>query len=473
MISTNFKHHGTFQQLSGLFVRVGRLVDGIVIFLTLYFLVALFDAGWDEIYLAVSLIAILCFEVTASFFEFYRSWRITRLRYEILEIFLYWSFTVLFVTFLLYSFDGRISERADILYWWFALSFLEISVFRCALRFALRYARAFGFDHRIAAFAGATDVALSLNETFCKYPWMGIKVNGFFDDRLVGEERPLAISRDKLAGNTNDLVALAERGEIDIVYISLPMAAERRVKDLIDRFSNSTVSVYYCPSFFEFDLLNGRMDNVYGQPVISVIESPFRGYVGLTKRAQDLFLSMLIMPLIIVPMLVIAVLIKLTSSGPVFYRQKRYGLDGKEFEIWKFRTMYTCDKTEKFVQATKDDPRVTPLGRFLRKTSLDELPQFINVLMGDMSVIGPRPHPIKLNEMHRKAIRRYMVRHKIKPGITGFAQVSGYRGETDCISKMEKRIEHDLYYIKNWSFWLDIKIFVKTFFSIFFDRNAY
>lgn len=473
MISTNFKHLGTFQQLSGFFVRIGRLVDGLVIFFTLYLLVDLFDAAWDEVYLAVSMIAILCFEVIASFCEFYRSWRIIRLRYEVLEVFLYWSLTVLIVAFVLYSFDSKISERGDILYCWFALSFLEISVFRCMLRIALRYARAFGFDHRVACFAGATEVALSLNETFRKHPWMGIKVKGFFDDRLSGDDRPLAISREKLAGNTDDLVGLAERGEVDIVYIALPMAAERRVKDLIERFSNSTVSVYYCPSFFEFDLLNGRLDNVYGQPVISVVESPFRGYVGLTKRAQDLVLSALILPFIIVPMLVIAALIKLTSAGPVFYRQIRYGLDGKEFRIWKFRTMYTCDKTEKFVQATKDDPRITPLGRFLRKTSLDELPQFINVLMGDMSVIGPRPHPVKLNEIHRKTIRRYMVRHKIKPGITGFAQVSGYRGETDCLSKMEKRIEHDLYYIKNWSFWLDVKIFVKTFFSVFFDKNAY
>jgi putative colanic acid biosysnthesis UDP-glucose lipid carrier transferase len=475
MMNQHFRQVGVFQQFGGLLIRVGRLIEGFIILLSLYLTVRLFGAAWNEAYLVISLVAVLCFEIVASFFEFYRSWRVVRLRYELLEMFSHWTLTCLLVTFVFYlaGVEGDVRERVGIIYSWYALAFCAMAAFRCFSRLMLRYVRAFGYDGRVACFAGATEVAVQLGETLKRCPWMGVRVRGIFDDRIQGGDRTLAIPREQLAGSIDDLIRLAERNEVDIVYISLPMAAERRIKDFIERFSNSTVSLYYCPSFFEFDLLNGRWDNVFGQPVISVIESPFTGYVGLAKRVQDLFLCALILPAIALPMAAIAILIKATSRGPVLYKQTRYGLDGKEFTIWKFRTMYTCETTDKFVQATKDDPRVTPIGRFLRKTSLDELPQFINVLKGDMSVIGPRPHPIKLDEMHRKNIRRYMLRHKIKPGITGFAQVNGFRGETDTLYKMQKRIEHDLYYIKHWSLWLDVKIFFKTFFAFFFDKNAY
>jgi putative colanic acid biosysnthesis UDP-glucose lipid carrier transferase len=199
-----------------------------------------------------------------------------------------------------------------------------------------------------------------------------------------------------------------------------------------------------------------------------VFDTPFHGLGGWVKRMEDIILASLILLLIAIPMAVIAVAIKLTSRGPVFFRQTRYGLNGKPIKVLKFRSMTTMDDGPSVQQATKDDKRVTPLGRILRKTSLDELPQFINVLSGEMSVVGPRPHAVAHNELYRGKIRGYMLRHKVKPGITGWAQVNGWRGETEVVEKMEQRVEHDLFYIDNWSVFWDLKIVFLT----VFGKNA-
>jgi len=276
----------------------------------------------------------------------------------------------------------------------------------------------------------------------------------------------------EISGTVNDLIELAQCGAVDIVYITLPMAAEKRIKSLIDALADTTVSINYCPSFFSFDLMNARSDDVFGQPVISVVDSPFTGHSALIKRLEDYVLLVLLLPLVTVLMLLISVLIAMTSPGPVIFRQSRYGLDGKRFEMWKFRTMYVSRCDETFAQARRDDPRVTPLGRVLRATSLDELPQFFNVLRGEMSIVGPRPHPDVVNEENRKHIYRYMMRHKVRPGITGLAQVNGFRGETETKEKMERRIACDLEYIKRWSIWLDLKILYKTLFA-FRGKHVY
>ncbi len=473
MTSINFKQVGAIQQYSGFLVKIGRLIDGLVIFFTLYFMMPFLRDEWNNAYMIVAIMGVLFFELISSFCEFYRSWRIVRLRYEILDIFLYWAVTCFILTFILFFWYKNEEVNSNIIFYWFFFSFVCVAVWRCCLRLILRYVRAFGYDQRNACFIGANDTALKLYQNLKSHRWIGINFIGFFDDRESTPSRPLSTPDGKIAGNIDDLLVHAVKGRVDIVYICLPMAAEKRIKTLIDHFSDTTTSIYFCPSFIDFDLLNARWDDVFGQPVISVVESPFSGYVGFIKRLEDLCLCMIILPLIAVPMAVISIMIKATSKGPVLYKQKRYGLNGKEFMIWKFRSMTTCENEHEFVQATKNDNRITPLGAFLRKTSLDEIPQFINVLKGDMSVIGPRPHPIKLNEQHRKMVHRYMLRHIIKPGITGWAQVNGCRGETEDPGKMERRIEHDLFYIKNWSFLLDIKIFFKTFFTALFDKNAY
>ena len=276
-----------------------------------------------------------------------------------------------------------------------------------------------------------------------------------------------------MIGNLETLVKHAHEGRIDMVYIALPMRAETRVRELIAKLSDTTVSVYLVPDFFMFDLLHASWGNVGDLPVVSISETPFYGVDGFVKRMEDIILASLFLMLVAIPMVFIAIGVKLSSPGPLFFRQRRYGLRGNEIEVWKFRTMSVMEDDDNVIQAKKDDPRVTRFGAFLRRTSLDELPQLINVLQGNMSLVGPRPHAVAHNEFYRKQVDRYMLRHKVKPGITGLAQVNGWRGETDSLDKMQKRIEFDLAYIQNWSLWLDLQIIFRTMFLVFSDKSAY
>jgi putative colanic acid biosynthesis UDP-glucose lipid carrier transferase len=227
------------------------------------------------------------------------------------------------------------------------------------------------------------------------------------------------------------------------------------------------------PDLFVFDLFHANWSSVAGMPVVSVYEDPFFGIEGGIKRLEDVLLGSLILLMVSPLMLLIALGVKLTSPGPVLFKQRRYGLNGQVVEVWKFRSMTVCDDGDRVVQAKKNDARVTPFGAFLRRTSLDELPQFINVLQGQMSIVGPRPHAVAHNEEYRNMIQGYMLRHKVKPGITGWAQVNGWRGETDTLDKMQSRVDCDLAYVRNWSLWLDIKIIIKTVFKGFVGNNVY
>jgi len=251
------------------------------------------------------------------------------------------------------------------------------------------------------------------------------------------------------------------------------MRAEQRIRDVLNRFSDTTASVYIVPDFFVFELLHSRWNNILGVPVVSVFENPFYGVDGMLKRAFDLLVGTCCLVLAAIPMLTIAILVRFSSPGPIFFRQKRYGLDGREIRVWKFRTMRVCEDGPNVVQAVRHDPRVTPIGRFLRRTSLDELPQLFNVMAGNMSLVGPRPHAQAHNEQFRGQIQGYMLRHKVRPGITGLAQVHGWRGETDTLFKMEKRVEYDHKYIREWSLWLDLRILVQTIAVVFSGRNAH
>jgi putative colanic acid biosynthesis UDP-glucose lipid carrier transferase len=260
---------------------------------------------------------------------------------------------------------------------------------------------------------------------------------------------------------------------VHLIYLSLPMASQPRIRELLDALKDTTASVYFVPDMFVTDLIQGRTDSVCGLPVISVCETPFRGPAGVLKRISDVVLASIILLLISPVMLVIALAVKLESPGPVIFRQRRYGLDGEEIVVYKFRSMKVTEDGDAIVQARKGDARVTRFGAFLRKTSMDELPQFVNVLQGRMSVVGPRPHAVAHNEQYRQLIKSYMVRHKVRPGITGWAQVNGFRGETDSLEKMEGRIRCDLDYLRNWSLRLDLFIIFKTVRLVFQDRAAY
>jgi len=227
------------------------------------------------------------------------------------------------------------------------------------------------------------------------------------------------------------------------------------------------------PDIFVFDLIQARVDSIGDLPVVAVCETPFYGFNGLIKRLSDFFLASAILVLIAPILIAIAIGVKMSSPGPILFKQRRYGVDGRKIVVYKFRTMTVAEDGDVVRQATKNDARVTRFGAFLRKTSLDELPQFINVLQGRMSVVGPRPHAVAHNELYRKLIRGYMIRHKVRPGITGLAQVNGFRGETETVDKMKGRIEYDLAYLRNWSVLLDLQIVLKTVVVVLRKQNAY
>lgn len=301
------------------------------------------------------------------------------------------------------------------------------------------------------------------------------RVLGFIDDRK--SRVPRCSQGYEVLGNTQDLLAMIRANQVDQVFIALPWSAGERLSGLINVIALTPVRICLVAEPLGAEISIPSVKFVGKVPTFQIFDRPFSGWSCVTKDIEDKVLSFLILLFIAPLMSVIALAIKLDSPGPVLFKQKRFGFNNQLIEVWKFRTMY--NEQSDFggaAQATKDDPRVTRVGRFLRKSSLDELPQFLNVLKGDMSVVGPRPHPVELTSGGRRfeeIVQRYAARHRVKPGITGWAQVNGWRGETSSIDRVEGRLQHDLYYIDNWSIWLDLIIIAKTLFVIFRDENAY
>lgn len=324
---------------------------------------------------------------------------------------------------------------------------------------------------RVAIIAGGGEVARKLVARIEQSPLLGVRLLGCFDDRA-----PTRLSGDApkpVLGGLDDLAIYARKHHTQLIYITLPMTSQPRIIRLLDELRDTTASIYFVPDIFLFDLIQARVDTIGGMPVLAICETPFHGFNGFLKRASDLILATLIILLISPLMLAIAIAIKRGSPGPILFRQRRYGLDGREIVIYKFRSMTVCEDGEEIRQATQNDSRVTRLGAFLRATSLDELPQFINVLQGRMSVVGPRPHAVAHNEIYRKLISGYMIRHKVRPGITGWAQINGQRGETATLDRMQARIDYDLDYLRNWSLRLDLLIVLKTVLVVLKRDNAY
>jgi putative colanic acid biosynthesis UDP-glucose lipid carrier transferase len=324
---------------------------------------------------------------------------------------------------------------------------------------------------QIAVVAGAGDLGARLAERIRTTPMLGIRCAGFFDDR--GVERMRGVGPYECLGRLDELAGYVNKHRVELIYITLPMASQPRILKLLDELRDTTASIYFAPDIFLYDLIQARVDAIAEIPVVAVCETPFRGIDGVIKRASDLVLASAILAVIAPLMAAIAIGVKLSSPGPALFKQRRYGLDGRDIVVYKFRTMTVLEDGGTIKQATRDDPRVTAFGALLRRYSLDELPQFINVLQGRMSVVGPRPHAVAHNELYRKLIKSYMIRHKVKPGVTGWAQVNGLRGETDDLEKMKARIEHDLAYLRNWSLRLDLQIALKTIFVVLKGQNAY
>lgn len=322
-----------------------------------------------------------------------------------------------------------------------------------------------------AVIVGVNDQGLSLAYEIEHTPYSPTQLSGFFDDRVL--ERVGKLTDYQLLGSIEQLPSYVRLYNIDAIYVSLPMATQPRIMKLLDALNDTTASIYFVPDMFINNLMQGRIDAVGKVPVVAVCESPFTGVNGMIKRGSDIVLSILILLLVSPIMLMIALCIMLTSPGAIIFQQRRYGLNGEQILVSKFRSMTVCEDGDTIQQAHKNDSRITPFGAFLRKSSLDELPQFFNVLQGRMSIVGPRPHAVAHNELYRTMIKGYMVRHKVKPGITGWAQVNGWRGETDTLDKMKMRIDYDLAYLQNWSLALDLYIIFKTIIVVIKDKHAY
>ena len=293
---------------------------------------------------------------------------------------------------------------------------------------------------------------------------------GYFDDRVDGRLDDAA--RSLRRGSLGDVVPYVVAHGIHEVYITLPLGSQPRIVQLLEGIQSTTASIYFVPDVFGISIIQGRLRDMNGVPVVGLCESPITGTNLLVKRVSDVALAGVLLVLLSPVMLAIALAVRLTSPGPVIFRQRRHGLDGQEIVVYKFRSMTTLEDGARIAQATRGDARLTPIGAFLRRTSLDELPQFVNVLQGRMSIVGPRPHAVAHNEQYRSLIKAYMVRHKVRPGITGWAQVNGCRGETDTVDKMKARVEYDLAYLRNWSLVWDLQIIARTIKLVFFDRKA-
>jgi len=320
-------------------------------------------------------------------------------------------------------------------------------------------------------FAGYNDSSLALARRVETNPTLCLKVHGFFDDR--SEDRLGMVSDTKLLGKLTEVAKYVKDNRIDLIFVSLPIRHLKRVMDLLDDLRDTTASIYYVPDIFVFDLIQARSVQIEGVPVVAMCETPFYGYRGVTKRLLDVAISGAALLFLSPVLLATAAVVKLSSPGPVIFRQRRYGLDGQEIMVYKFRSMKVTEDGTVIKQASKSDPRITRVGAFIRRTSLDELPQLINVLQGRMSLVGPRPHAVAHNEEYRKLIKGYMIRHKVLPGITGLAQVNGCRGETTRLEEMEARVNYDLDYLRHWTPMLDIKILFMTAMKIFKDDKAY
>jgi len=450
-----------------------RIADALCISIGLLVALRNGPSTTTEHYLIAAGAAIVIYYLLAEIAGLYRSWRGVSVHREAAGVFFVWSFTLAILLALGFA-TKRSAEfsRLEMLTW-FADSLVFILAGRIATRWFQRVLRSWGYNNRNFAIVGVNELAIQLAENIEESPQMGLRLAGFFDDRPQERGPNIPEHLGRRVGTIQDLVEQARDGRIDRIYITFPMRAEERIRRVLESLGDTTASVYIVPDFFVFQLLHSRWSDIRGLPVVSVFENPFYGIDGLAKRLTDLGLGSVLLLLAAVPMAIIAVLIKLSSPGPVFFRQRRYGLDGREIRVWKFRTMRVCEDGPVAVQAKRNDPRVTPLGAVLRKTSLDELPQLFNVIEGTMSLVGPRPHPNALNEQFRKKIGGYMLRHKVKPGITGLAQVNGSRGETSTPEEMQKRIDFDHRYIREWSMWLDLAILAKTVFVVLSRKNAY
>ncbi|GAB3410975.1 undecaprenyl-phosphate glucose phosphotransferase [Massilia agilis] len=446
-----------------------RVLDPLIIMGSLYLCSLLFGEPFSGYSLVLMILAFFISSAVYQHIDPYRTWRSGRMLAYARDTIFGWCVTIAVLWFLgsssglKYYYDERVVGT-----WMVAVPLILLTS-----HIAVRRAGSPDKSNEVRSVlvVGANDLGLRFARVCDEHPNLFMQVHGFFDDR--GDERHPPKLTHPMLGKMGDIVAYVRQHNIKMIFISQPISAQPRIRKLIDELQDTTASVYFLPDVYIFDLMQARFDTVGGMPVIAICETPFMGLNSMVKRGSDIVLASIILLLLAPLMLAVALAVRVTSPGPVIFRQRRYGLYGEEIIVYKFRSMTVAEDGDKVVQARRGDQRVTPIGAFLRRTSLDELPQFINVLQGRMSIVGPRPHAVAHNEQYRKLIKGYMLRHKVKPGITGWAQVNGLRGETATLDRMEARIQYDLDYLRNWSVWLDLWIILKTVKVVLTRENAF
>ncbi|MBZ5486435.1 undecaprenyl-phosphate glucose phosphotransferase [Halomonas aquamarina] len=430
---------------------------------TLAYLVRFESIYLHERYVLALICIALLVLVINSMSGSYQRWRITPIYQMLGKLMLVWATVAITAASLIYF--AHAAERYSRLWvgMTLAISFLLAGGGRLLVQFGLQHIRLRGGARRPVFLVGPDNVVLDVAQGIRNASWEGHTIAGV--ERLRGPLTEHSIKR---------IVQRISKSNAREIWICVPLEMGETVRTLFFALRNHTAEVRFIPAFQDMQLLNHRMSEVAGHFAIDLSVSPMNGMSRFIKRSEDIIIGSLISLLILPVCLCIAIAIKVTSPGPVLFKQYREGSNGRRFKVYKFRSMHVHKETQgKVTQATKNDSRITPFGAFLRRTSLDELPQFYNVLQGRMSIVGPRPHALAHNEQYKELVESYMRRHKVKPGITGWAQVNGLRGETDTLYKMQRRVEHDLWYIDNWSLWLDLKIILMTVFKGFINKNAY
>jgi putative colanic acid biosynthesis UDP-glucose lipid carrier transferase len=433
------------------------LVDGLIVLLTVYY--AFFNAqGFITTIDAVFMVTLLAIMgVTYDQMGIYRQFG--GLIGSARKLFFAWSISfaiTLFIFFMAQYFD---QFSRPVLSAVFLIAFAGQLVNRWVL-ITLRMQTALANEDR-------NNVLLIGGGPLVRHLYDNINSNPWIQERAIGRIRTSSRPEDEempvpILGNRDDILDVVRDNNVRSVYIAVSLENSGLVEQLYLDLANENIDIHWVPNIFSLDLINHSVKEMAGLPLLTLSESPLIGNHLMFKAIEDRVIALIALILLSPIMLVTAILIKLDSPGPVIFKQSRTGWNGREFHIWKFRSMKLHQPEPDLKQATQDDDRVTRIGRFIRKTSIDELPQLFNVLSGTMSMVGPRPHAIEHNTDYDQRIRSYMTRHRIKPGITGLAQINGFRGETNTLDKMKKRVEYDMQYINNWSFWLDLEIIAKT-----------
>lgn len=453
-----------------------RITDAVLATLVLmvgHFLLSFFsaDLNWNTSYSVLAGITLLVTPFLMKLAGVYNPLNADLTGSRFPQIFVGWGLVSTFLLFIGFLTQTTMAFSRLLICVWLLLTPLCIALAHRYVRSLLRRLQASGQSSKRAIIAGTGELGGMLSTQIRNSPELGIQLCGFFSDTELDLNEK---NKFKPAiGRIEELSDYVRKYQIDVVYLALSWQQEARLAELIQDLQDTTACVYFVPNITMFTLMQARTHEINGIPLIAVWEVPFSDLQYLLKRIVDILFSGFILLMLLPLIIAIALGVKLTSPGPVFFRQKRYGVSGQEIIVYKFRSMRVQENGKDVKQATRNDDRITKLGAFLRKTSLDELPQFINVLQGRMSIVGPRPHAIAHNEYYRQLIQGYMLRHLVKPGITGWAQVNGFRGETETIDKMQARIDYDLQYLRKWTLWLDFVIILQTVFVVLKRKNAY